>query len=145
MANTLEQAVRNGIDIERAAERFYRLLAESTEETEARRFLMKMADQEADHAKRIEALGDRLGAEELPRYSAPATDGVETSPEWAFVEGISYPDALQLALQNEEHAAMFYEALADGAEGTVRELFIQLTRAEEHHIEALRSRLERLR
>jgi rubrerythrin len=142
--STLEQAVRNGIDIELAAERFYRLLADSTEEMDAKIFLLKMADQEAEHARRIEDLGKGLDVGDLPRFSESGIESVETCPEWAFVDGIGYPDALQVALQNEEHAAMFYGALADGTKGRIKTFFHQLTLDEEQHIRALKQRLDYL-
>lgn len=141
----LARAVRNGIEVELAAERFYRLLAESTEEAESKRFLNEMAAQEAEHAARIEALGKDLEAGELPRYSDPGVETVETSPDWAYVDGLGYRDALSLALQNEEHAALTYSALAESTQGVISEFFAQLTRDEEQHIEAIQARLDKLK
>ncbi len=142
--SSFAQAVRNCIDVELAAERFYRLLAESTDDAASTKFLNSLAAQEAEHAARIEALGKELDAGELPRYSDPGVESVETSPDWAFVDGIGYPDALALALQNEEHAALYYGALADGFDGVVSEFFTQLAQDEEQHIEAIQTRLARL-
>jgi len=141
----LAEAIRNSIEVEHAAERFYRLLAESTDDMESKKFLVDIAAQEAEHAARVEALGIQLNAGELPRYAAAVgAESVETSPDWAFVDGIGLEDALALALQNEEHAALFYSALADGTEGALSEFFFRLAKDEEHHIDAVRARIARL-
>lgn len=140
---SLEQAVKNGIEVERAAERFYRLLADSTDDEEARTFLRELADQEVQHASRIEKLGESLGAGELPKGADDNVELLETAPSWAFVDGIDYRQALVVALENEEHAALYYCALADAFEGVVADFFQKLYQDEELHSKMLREKVRR--
>lgn len=135
---SLGQAVRNGIAAEQAAERFYRLLAESTDDSEARSFLDKMARQEQEHAALIADLGKRLDAKELPQRADDNVELIETAPEWAYTDNISFKEAAQLAFELETHAALFYDAIADSCEGPVKELFTELARLEERHAEIIR-------
>lgn len=135
---SLAQAIRNGIATEEAAERFYKLLAESTDDPEARSFLTKMARQEHEHAALIAELGKRLHAGALPQRPDDNVELIETAPEWANVDNVSFKEATNLALELETHAALFYDAIADSCEGPVKELFGALAKLEERHAEIIR-------
>jgi rubrerythrin len=134
---TLSQAFRNAIEVERAASRFYSLLAESTDDSEAKRFLTEMARQEVQHATEIEEMARRADAGELPLRADDNVEAVETAPEWAYVDGIAYAEALTVALEAEQHACLFYETLADCTDGPLKEFFVRLERMERAHVEAI--------
>lgn len=139
---SIEQAVRNGIEIELAAQRFYLLLQTSTDDPKARKFLRQMAMQELEHAKRIERLGKTLTPNALPRQSDDQVETIETAPKWAFVDDISYEQSLMVALENEEHAALYYGALADSTSGAVSDFFQMLCEDEQLHIRKIKKRLK---
>jgi rubrerythrin len=140
---TLEKAIRNGIETERAAERFYRTLADSTEDPEARAFLKEMAEQESTHRDRILDLGKSLNDKELPAYADENIEIVETAPAWADVDNLSYAEALAVALENEHHAVLYYSALCDSVDGNVLLFFQKLVEDEEGHVALLNERLHR--
>ena len=137
---TLRQAVRNSIEVERAAEQFYRTLADSTEDEEAKVFLEEMADQEACHQRCIREFANALNASELPFRADDNVELIETAPEWADVDNLSYEEALVIALENENHAMMYYNALSDVSEGEVSEFFKKLVKDEQSHIARLTKR-----
>ena len=141
---SLEQAVRNAIEVERAAERFYGMLAESTDDAEARRFLFKMRTQESEHAKQIQQMGQKIVAGELPFRADDNMELVETAPEWAFTDDLSFDDAITLAIELEDHAAMFYDALASSTKGAIAEFFGELVKQEEMHASVLRERYRKV-
>jgi rubrerythrin len=138
-AINLSQAFRNAIEVERAANRFYTLLGESTDDAEAKKFLEDMAEQEFRHAAEIEEMARKADAGELPVRADDNVEAVETAPEWAYVDGIAYADALAVALEAEQHACLYYEALADSTEGEIRNFFVNLGRMEQAHVEAIQT------
>ena len=136
-ALTLAQALKNAIHAEQAAARFYDLLAQSTDDPEARRFLAEMAGQELAHARELAELASRTETGELPARPDERFELAETSPDWKYVDDLGYGAALRLALELEQHAAVFYDALAGSTDGPVRELFERLARVEETHAGAV--------
>ncbi len=69
MSITLEQAIRNAVEAERGAHRFYTFIAQNTSDPEAKKFLREMAEQEKNHAELIEKLGKKLVEGELPVHA----------------------------------------------------------------------------
>lgn len=134
---SLEQAVRNSLEAERAAERFYRLLAKSTEDQAARSFLHKMAALEEAHAQTIEQMALELRTGKLPSRPDDNVELIETAPAWADLDNISLDEAMEIALENERHAALYYGALADATQGKLHALFQQITGDENRHAEAI--------
>ena len=139
---SLKQVVRNAIAVEQAAEAFYRTLSDSTDNTEAKVFLDGMADQEKSHQKRIRNLAAQLQVGDLPFRADDNVELVETAPEWADVDQLDYETALQIALENEEHAVLFYSALCEVSSGTMAAFFKRLMKDEEEHVARLSERLE---
>ena len=133
---TPAQAIRNAIEAELAAERFYRLLADSTEDESSREFLLVMAEQEQLHAASIEEASKQMDLA-LPDHAVGMVEVVETVPEWRFVDGITMADAVQVALNAEQQAALYYDSFADHFEGEIRAFFQQLAEAEEDHAHQL--------
>lgn len=137
---TLAQVVRNSIEAEYAAARFYKMLAESTTDFKAKEFLASMEKLECGHAKSIEQLGQRLGAGELPVRADDNVELIETAPDWQDVDEITYFEALELACELEQHAELYYGALADTTRGEIRELFARIAQDERKHVEMLENR-----
>ena len=134
---SLAQAVRNAIEAERAAARFYRGLASRADDDAVRQFFLEMAAQEEAHAASIEQLGQKMQAGELPLAPDHDVRGVESAPGWSGVEQIEMDQALVLALEGEQHASLYYEAIGDSCTGEVASFFKELARNEDHHAEAL--------
>jgi rubrerythrin len=139
----LKKALRNAIEVERGAARFYQSLASSAGDAEARAFLERMVSDEMAHAEALEQKSRELADGKLPDLPDFNMDRVEAIPEWRGVEGITYEQALNVALEAEQHAELFYDALADTAEGAVQEFFREMTKNEARHVEAVAKQLER--
>jgi len=59
------------------------------------------------------------------------------------VEGIGLDAALEIALEAEVHAALYYDALADSVPpGPVREFFQTIAQAEEAHIKRVERQID---
>jgi rubrerythrin len=138
MSVTLGQAIRNAIEAEESAERFYRRLQDHTKDSAARAFLDDMARQEREHAVLLIAVGNRLESAEFPDQADCRVDCIETAPAWNAVEGVDFDTALDVALEAENNAALYYDALGDSCSGEVRDFFAKLVRTEEQHAQLLR-------
>ena len=138
MTITIGQAMRNAIEAERAAARFYDRLVGKASDDATRRFFEEMAQQERDHASAIEEMANRVGTGELPTRADTAVSTVETAPAWADADAIDLDDALTLALDAENGAALYYDALSDFCELGVKAFFEKMMRVEEEHARKLR-------
>lgn len=136
------QAIRNAIEAELAAARFYRLLAESTDDAESQAFLSDMAEQEQSHAKAIEDAGSEVVSTKLPQHAVGEVAVVETLPSWRYVDNLSLDDAYEIAIEAERQAALYYDAIADCFEGDTKAFFENLAKAEEEHERILLKRRE---
>jgi rubrerythrin len=134
---TLAQAIRNCIEIEEGARRFYSRLADSSKDEEVKSFFVDMAKQEKEHARWIGDMADQLEAGELPQNAHAKVKGIERAPGWEYVDDIQLSEAVQLALEAENSAALYYDAMSDMTEGQVKEFFLKLTRIEEQHATSL--------
>ncbi len=139
---TLEQAVRNAIKAERAAEAFYRRLSEKTKDEKAREFLLRMADQENDHASAIEKFGNKLAAGNMSVGADWNVELIETAPEWDCDAGVSFEQAMTIALENEQHAELFYDAMADSTQGDTSDFLRGISRAEHDHYVQIKKLIE---
>ncbi|HEY3355953.1 MAG TPA: ferritin family protein [Polyangia bacterium] len=139
---TLGQALRNAVETELAAERYYRRLAAHTTDPDARLFLLGMADEEHEHAAELERFGVTV-AVELPGRADPNVHLGETAPGWAHHEGTTLDQALRIALEAENNAALYYDALAGTATGAVADFFRRLVANEEDHAARLRAMIAR--
>lgn len=131
------QVIRNAIEAEMAASRFYDLLAQSTHDSCARAFLQDMSKAELKHAQSIQRRGQNLVQGELPPKAEGNVEVVETLPEWQYVDDISLKEALAVAKSAEVQAALYYDAIADSLGPDLAEFFRELAREEEHHAQML--------
>lgn len=141
---TIEQAIRNSIEAELAAARFYDLLAGSTNDPEARLFLEQMREDEVKHAKAIEELSKRVIDTSLPIRAQPGCELIETAPAWRFADDVDYVSALRVALEAEQSAALYYSAIAEAFTGEHKKFFEDLSATEELHAERIQKVLERV-
>lgn len=136
---TLGQAIKNAITIEKGAKKFYLRLAKNATDPEVQAFFENMASQEQDHADWIADVAAQLEAGELPQQPDAKVHGVERAPGWCEVSDIQLSEAVDLALEAENSAALYYDAMTDQTSGVTRELFQKLTRIEDQHAEVLRT------
>ncbi len=69
---------------------------------------------------------------------------VETIPDWSYAEDISYAQALQVALEAEQHAELFYDAMADSTSAKpVQDFFRQVAEGEAKHVQTVAALIER--
>ncbi|OQB08621.1 MAG: putative trifunctional 2-polyprenylphenol hydroxylase/glutamate synthase subunit beta/ferritin domain-containing protein [Deltaproteobacteria bacterium ADurb.Bin207] len=141
---SIEQALRNAVEAELAAARFYSRLAEHTTDPTARRLVQQLHDDELKHAAAIELMSRRLG-KVLPVH---ATDGyamVEIEHEWDLDSNINYLSVLERAIAAERKASRFYGTLATAFTGEARSFFDELSMVEELHANRLLKLLEKAR
>ncbi|MCK9463170.1 MAG: ferritin family protein [Proteobacteria bacterium] len=141
---TARQAIRNAIEAELAASRFYGLLADSTEDAESRAFLAGLAEQEVLHARAIEVKSREIADGPLPSRAEGEVEMIETLPEWRFADGVTLEQALDIAFEAENKASMYYDAFADFFDGPAKEFFVELARVEAEHAAELAKRKQRL-
>jgi rubrerythrin len=137
------QAIRNAIEAELAACRFYRLLSESTTDLEARAFLQEMASAETEHADAIRREGEALFRGPLPDKADSVVEVIETVPDWKYVDNVSLDEALAVAKAAEVQAALYYDAIADNLAGAPQAFFRELARTEEEHARRIDARRAR--
>jgi len=133
-----------------AAERLQELAhtMEAHNNPELRDLLMELADYSAAHADEVCRL---CGGRNLPRlnaweYSWPAEEAPE-SFHYAKVHYLmSTEQALQVALEVEQNAQLFYADVAQGADNHSLQLLAErFAREEQEHVQQLRQRLQQLR
>ena len=139
------QAIRNAIEAELAAARFYRLLEDGTKDEETKEFLAEMATQEVRHAEAIEVNGREIADGPLPPRADGDVDMIETVPEWRFVDDLTLEQALDVALAAERQASMYYDAFSDHFEGSMKKFFADLSMVEAEHAARIEKRKNALR
>jgi len=139
---TLGQAIRNAIEAERAASRFYSDLAARAEDPLTRRFFEEMIRVEQHHSSEIEDIGHKLVDGSLGLSGAGQITVVEPAPDWTHPDDLGIDQGLQLAFECESRAARYYAALAEGFPGPGAGFFRMLAHTEEQHARLVHSELE---
>ncbi len=142
MRCTLGQAVRNAIETETAAERFYAGLAKRTDDGDARRFLEDMSVQEGEHAESLERLAEKLDGD-VPLSADVDLTEVENGATWAADATLGFTEALVVALENEDMAHQTYLQMGSSCQDPeVQRFFTEMAEAERKHAEQLSDLLE---
>jgi rubrerythrin len=144
MPITLAQAIRTALEAEHNATQFYEQLATRSAGQRVRQLFDELAAQERDHAARLEALGARD-----PAFSSAASVDVravqvESSPEWLRAAQIDLRQALQVAIESEHNAQLYYDAMASSCAREVAGFFESMARTEARHAAVLEQLLQRL-
>ncbi len=146
MIITLDQAVIDAIAAEQAAWSFYMQLATRCEDPDARAFLEDMAAVEAIHAAALERFGRKLRKGGVQGVPSGGVELVETAPSWMAlqqeVESMDIETALAIAEVAEQHAATYYEALADMTTGAAQVFFMGLAKEERRHLRHIEDLVE---
>jgi rubrerythrin len=136
---TLAQAVRNAMEAERAAARFYQELADRADDARTRKFFQNMVEVERQHFSEVEEVGRQLVEGTIPVDPNTDVTVIETAPEWTQIDWIDIDEALQLALECEQRACLFYGALADHFPSPGAEFFRTLSGVEKEHARMLQA------
>jgi len=141
MSVTLAQAITNAIAAEHAAEKFYLRLASGCADEKGRRILADIAAQERGHAVALESLAANLVAGKLPERADVLIRGIETAPAGSDAEGLGLAEALEIAMEAENSAILYYDALATTSTGETASFFERMGKEEEGHAAAIRGLL----
>jgi len=141
MSITLAQAIKNAIAAEHAAEKFYIRLAAGCADEKGRKILTDIAAQERGHAATLEALAAQLVAGKLPERADALVHGIETAPAGAESENLGLAEALEIAIDAENSAILYYDALATTSTGEASAFFERMGKEEEGHAAAIRAML----
>jgi rubrerythrin len=141
MSITLAQAIKNAIAAEHAAEKFYLRLAAGCADEKGRKLLTDIAAQERGHAATLEALAAKLVAGKLPERADDLVHGIETAPAGADSENLGLVEALEIAVDAENSAILYYDALATTSTGEASVFFERMGKEEEGHAAAIRALL----
>jgi len=134
------RAVRNAIEAERGAARFYRRWLAEVHEDRVAELLMQLVAMEEAHASSIEQRARALDLD----LRADARDRAvpfETAPEWAWIEAADFATVLRLAVDAERQAFHYYQAVSELFSGESRAFFAKLAEQEAGHAELLLERL----
>ncbi len=142
---TMQQALERAIEAERQGGAFYKMLANMTDDADARRFLLEMAGEEEQHAATLLAMaqGEQSGDVDWTRILAMA-DSNDERRSTGDEDDMDLREAVEMALEAEKHAAYIYACMGTQTEGEVQELFTQLALTEQHHAEILEEMLVKL-
>ncbi len=105
---TKGQALRNAIDAETVASRFYGLLSERVEGIEAQTFLHDVAAAEQAIVEGIVETSCLICPGELPNRASENVEAIRTAPEWARVRGVGLDTAQALVARLQRHASSYY-------------------------------------
>jgi rubrerythrin len=141
MSITLAQAIKNAIAAEQAAERFYLRLASGCADEKGRKTLTEIAAQERNHAAILETLAGKLVAGQLPERADALFQGIESAPAGDDSGNLGLAEALEIAMDAENSAILYYDALATTSTGEASAFFEQMGKEEEGHAAAIRSML----
>jgi len=131
-------------DIEERGHNFYKNQAEKTQDKELKKLFSKLAEDELDHYKRFEELGNLLkdgSRKELeyvydPDVSAYLEAIVEFTifPVDEAVEIKDIVDAVQIAIYAEKDSILFYTEMLEYNEGQTADILKELIKEEKKHL-----------
>ena len=142
---TLGQAVRNAIEAEWEAARYYSRLVPHAANQDAERFLTDMAGLEFEHARDLERFAASLQAGKVPLTPDRDVGELVALPALVPGEPVQYQAALELALDAETRAHAAYAALAERTGGDVGAFFDKLAATELQHAGQLQGLMDAVR
>lgn len=144
MSITLAQAIKNAIAAEESAEKFYLNLAAGCAEKKGRAIFEEIAAQERHHAVTLQSLAAKLVAGQLPERADALVHGIETAPAGSHREDLDLIEALEIAIDAENSAILYYDAMASTSSGEASTFFQQMLKEEEGHASSIRDMLAQL-
>ena len=141
MSISLAQAIKNAIAAEQSAQKFYLRLAAGCADEKGRKILANIAAEECGHSATLQSLAAKLVAGALPDRADALVHGIETAPAGDHSENLKLVDALEIAIDAENSAILYYDALATTSTGEASAFFERMGKEEEGHAAAIRALL----
>lgn len=130
---TYPRAIREAVEAEAAAARFYARLAARSDDPRAKRFFLDMVRVEQQHGGDILVNGHHwIEWAELDGLDQ-GYERIETAPGWQDIEGITLREGLNIALECEVRAARYYRHVASLFGRTQAQFFLELADEEDRH------------
>jgi hypothetical protein len=136
---TLDQAIRDAFESERAATRFFQAQASAETSNERRALYLQSAESAQRDASKLESVASRVEEGEFAHYAEIDVGSVPKAPSWVYLDKPSGSDPVPIARDFAYRAALFYDLLAE-ASPTHGPLFRELAALKEelaHHMEGL--------
>jgi rubrerythrin len=92
---------------------------------------------------RLQDMAAALVQGDLPERADTLVNAIEISPAGAEAAGMDMQQALEFAIEAENSAILYYDALASSCTGDASAFFQLVGKQEEAHAEAIRGILER--
>lgn len=141
---SIEDVLSFAIRLEQAAQEFYRLLSQKSQNQPVAQFLMTLVAEEKLHEAQLQqilnerggVLNQSISAEEVNRY----VQAMNVS------ESLDYTNAVKLAMDKEKAAEMLYSVLAGVMDdATLKEMFQLLSKQEKAHKKFFEKEYRRIR
>lgn len=140
---TFPRAIRESVEAEAAAARFYARLAARTDDPRAKRFLLDMVRVEQQHGGDILVSGHSWIEWAQVDSLDQQYETIETAPGWEDVEGITLAEGLDIALECEMRASGHYRHVASLFEGSQAAFFLELAEEEDRHARMVEQAIRR--
>jgi rubrerythrin len=141
--SSLDEVLDFAISMEHVSHQFYVELAQQTERPDVRDLFLALAREELLHAERLGAMKGRSERPLGDQWPAVPVGGYVAATS---VEGMSYMEALKLAVDKEKGSYTFYRLLALSMdEPELKGLFGELARIEAEHRDVFQRHLDALR
>ncbi len=122
--------LRNSLQLESEAARFFSALAHRATDRVARSLLLDFARIEQLLALELDSSISQLVSVDLPARAQPAVARIKTAPEWAAVPGITVEQAIAVALDCTRRSFHHHAELAAKHEGRVGTFFLTIAQAD---------------
>ncbi|HEV58706.1 MAG TPA: hypothetical protein ENN87_14620 [Phycisphaerales bacterium] len=140
--NSLDEVLDFAISMEYVSCQFYVELAQRADRPDVRDLFRALAREEVLHAERLEAMKGRSERPMGDSWPAVPVGGYVAA---ASVEGLSYVEALRLAVDKERGSYTFYRLLASSMDDPMlKGLFGELARIEAEHRDVFQRHLDAL-
>jgi len=112
---TLDQALLNAIESERAAAHFFRARASTEASPATRELVLHFAERAEQDASKIERVVSRVEEGEFAHYADIQVAPLPAVPSWTCPEYISGSNAVPVARAFAYQAGLFYDLLAEAS------------------------------
>jgi hypothetical protein len=112
---TLDQAIRNALESERAAARFFRVQASREASPATHDLVLHFAERAEQDADKLERVASRVEEGEFAHYADIQVSALPAAPSWTSPEDVSSSKAVSAAKDFACQAAVFYDLLAEAS------------------------------
>jgi rubrerythrin len=135
------RAIREAIDAEYAAARFFDGMARHAVDDVALGLFSTLAASEREHARAIERERERIRQGEVPGKAEGPNIALDHAPRWDSASQITLAQAIGFAVETKRHAVRLYDAIADCVDRDGSRFFRELAQAEDDQARQLEEHL----